>query len=97
METQAAETGRGRGDQELTVTVRAPRSLDPKTFTWPKTMKVGDAAQQAAQAFGYEGGSPTFQKGEDILDRNKPLVAEKIQDGDVLDLVDAGGGVCAKW
>jgi hypothetical protein len=97
METQAAETGRGAGDQELTVTIRAPRSLDPKAFTWSKTMKVGDAAKQAAQAFGYEGGSPTFQKGEDILDRNKPFVAEKVQDGDVLDLVDAGGGVCTKW
>jgi hypothetical protein len=60
-------------------------------------MKVGDAAKQAAEAFGYAAGSPTFQKGQDILDRNKPLVAEKIQDGDVLDLVDAGGGVNGGW
>ena len=93
MEAEAVESGQGRPDQELTVSVRAPRSIEPKTFTWAKTMKVGDAAKEAARAFGYEGGSPTFQKGEDILDRNKPLVAEKVHDGDVLDLVDAGGGV----
>ena len=78
---------------QITVTVHAPRALEPKTFTWEKTMKVGDAAQEAALAFGYQAGSPTFQKGQQILDRNKPLVAEKIVDGDVLELVDAGGGV----
>jgi hypothetical protein len=80
-------------DREITVTVRAPRAREPKEFTWDKTTKIGDAAKEAAEAFGYAGGTPTFQKGEEILDRNKPLVAEKIEDGDVLDLVDAGGGV----
>lgn len=80
-------------DQQVTVSVRAPRALEPKEFTWDKTTKVGDAAKEAAEAFGYASGTPTFQKGEDILDRNKPLVAEKVEDGDVLDLVDAGGGV----
>jgi hypothetical protein len=81
-------------DQQITVSVRAPRALEPKEFTWDKNTKVGDGAKQAAEAFGYSSGTPTFQKGEDILDRNKPLVAEKVHDGDVLDLVDAGGGVC---
>lgn len=80
-------------DKRITVTVRAPRALEPKEFTWAKTMKVGEAAKEAAEAFGYAAGTPTFQKGDDILDRNKPLVAEKVEDGDVLDLVDAGGGV----
>jgi len=37
---------------QITVTVHAPRALEPKTFTWEKTMKVGDAAQEAALAFG---------------------------------------------
>jgi hypothetical protein len=83
-------------DREITVTVRAPRELASRTFTWPKTTKVGEAAKEAAAAFGYAAGTPTFQKGEDILDRNKPLVAEKVEDGDVLDLVDAGGGVSAR-
>lgn len=80
-------------DNQISVTVHAPRSLEPKSFTWEKTTKVGDAAQQAAQAFGYAGGTPTLQKGTSILDRNKPLVAEKIVDGDTLEIVDAGGGV----
>lgn len=80
-------------DNEITVSVRAPRALEPKEFTWGKTVKVGEAAKEAAEVFGYSAGTPTFQKGEDILDRNKPLVAEKLGDGDVLDLVDAGGGV----
>lgn len=86
----------GRSDQELTVTVHAPRSVDAKTFTWKKTTKVGEAATEAADAFGYAEGTPTFQKGEEILDRNKPLVAEGVVDGDVLELVDFGGGVTGR-
>jgi len=55
---------------------------------------VGDAADEAASEFGYEGGQPTFQNEQDeVLDRNKPLVAEKVKDGDSLELVDTGGGV----
>jgi len=81
------------GHGQITVSVRAPRALEPKEFTWTKTTKVGEAAKEAADAFGYAAGTPTFQKGDDILDRKKPLVAEKVEDGDVLDLVDAGGGV----
>jgi hypothetical protein len=80
-------------DHTLTVTVYAPRAVEPKTFTWNKTTKVGDAAKEAAEAFGYTAGTPTLQKGQDVLDRNKPLVAEKVHDGDRLELVDAGGGV----
>ena len=83
----------GTEKRQITVIVRAPRALEPKTFTWDKTTKVGDAASEAARAFEYAGGTPTFQKGDDILDRNKPLVAERVEDGDILDLVDAGGGV----
>lgn len=79
--------------RQVTVTVRAPRALEPKEFTWAKTTKVGEAAKEAAAAFGYAAGTPTFQKDDEILDRNRPLVAEKVGDGDVLDLVDAGGGV----
>lgn len=80
-------------DKQITVTVRAPRALEPEEFTWAKTTKVGEAAKEAAASFGYAAGTPTFQKDDDILDRNKPLVAEKVEDGDILDLVDAGGGV----
>lgn len=82
------------GAPTITVTVFAPRVPDPKQFTWPKTMKVGDAAAAAAAEFGYQGGSPSFENEANVvLDRNKPLVAEGVKDGDKLELVDAGRGV----
>jgi hypothetical protein len=79
---------------EITVTVFSPRSPDPKLFTWPKTMRVGEAAQAAAAAFGYQTGSPGLQNSAGkVLDNKKPLVAEGVRDGDTLELVDSGGGV----
>ena len=82
--------------QEVTVVVFSPRSPDPKTFTWRKTTKVGDAAREAATAFGYEGGTPGLQTTDDpprVLDNGKTLVAEHIVDGSELEIVDTGGGV----
>ena len=82
------------GDQEVTVRVFSPREPDPRTFTWRKTIKVGEAAAEAAVAFGIVGGTPTFRNAKkEVLDRDKPLVAEKVRDGDELELVDIGGGV----
>ena len=78
---------------EITVEVFCPRSPNPKTFTWPKTLKVGEAARQAAAAFGITGGNPSLQKGTEVLDSQKPLVAAGVRDGDTLELVDCGGGV----
>jgi hypothetical protein len=87
------EPGR-HGPPTMTVTVFVPRATDPQRFTWPQTMKVGEAAAQAADAFGYEPGNPSLQnKAGEVLDRNKPLVAAGIRDGDELELVDVGGGV----
>lgn len=83
-------------EQTITVTVLAPRSPEPKQFTWRKTLKVGDASREAATAFGYQGGSPGLQTTAEpprVLDNNKPLVAEHVKDGDTLELVDTGGGV----
>jgi hypothetical protein len=80
--------------KQLDVLVFAPREVDPKSFSWEKTMKVGEAAREAAVAFRYEATTPTLQnKDSRVLDRNKPLVAEGVQDGDELELVDTGGGV----
>jgi hypothetical protein len=81
---------------QVYVTVFAPRAVEPKSFTWEKTMKVGDAAKQAAVAFGYQTGNPGLQTIAEppvVLDNNKPLVAEHVKDGDQLELVDTGGGV----
>lgn len=83
-----------KNEQQVTVRVFAPRSPQSREFTWRKTIKVGDAADEAARVFGYESGTPTFQdEQERVLDRNKPLVAENVRDGDTLELVDSGGGV----
>ena len=40
------------GPPTISVTVFAPGFTEPKQFTWPKTKKVGEAAAEAAVAFG---------------------------------------------
>lgn len=87
---------RTSGPPTITVTVHVPSDPTPREFTWPKTMKVGDAADEAAAAFGISESAeaPTFQIASGaVLDRQKPLVAEGVEAGAVLDLVSAGGGV----
>jgi len=82
-----------RGVHDIRVTVFAPSQVEPKRFTWPQTLKVGVAAAEAARAFGLDVESPTFQKGEEVLDREKTLVGAHVKDHDELELVSAGGGV----
>lgn len=93
METELAGEALHKGPPTILVKVLAPRDPEPRDFTFEKTMRVGDAARVAADAFGYVGGNPTFAKGNVVLDRDKPLVAEGVRDHDELELVDAGGGV----
>ena len=79
---------------ELILEVFSPREPAPKKFTWPKTLLVGDAADEAAKAFKYEAGSPTFQdKDKTVLDRQQTLLDAGVRDFDRLELVDTGGGV----
>lgn len=94
-ETDASATALDdKSKQDLTVLVFAPRNpADKREFTWSKHMTVGEAATEAAAAFGYSGGQPTLAKDGKPLDRTKQLIAEHIKDGDVLELIDAGGGV----
>lgn len=82
-----------RGVRDITVTVFAPSQVEPKEFTWPQTLKVGVAAGEAASAFKIDVESPTFQKGDEVLDREKTLVGAHVKDHDELELVSAGGGV----
>jgi hypothetical protein len=91
VETQKDQ--KDHGGATITVTVFAPSQTEPKLFTWPKTMKISEAAVEAAAAFGIDTEAPTFQKGDTVLDRQKPLVAEGVKEGDELELVSAGGGV----
>lgn len=82
------------GPPEITVKVFSPNSTEPTDFTFPKTQKVGEAADRAAGELGFHGQIVTFQNKDDrVLDREKPLVAEKVENGDELELVDIGGGV----
>jgi len=91
MSTQKTEK---HGPPTITVKVYQPSDPEPREFTWPKTIKVGEAADKAAAEFGLNAENPTFQDANDeVLDRNKPLVAEGVKDGDILELVSAGGGV----
>ena len=79
---------------ELTVEVFSPRVPEPRKFTWPKSLKVGDAADEAAQAFGYEAGKPALlDKSGHVLDRDKTLSEAGVRDHDTLELTDKGGGV----
>ena len=78
---------------ELTVQVFAPRAPEPKKFTWPKGKLVGAAADEAAKAFGYEGGKPGLMKDKVVLDDSKTLAAAGVHDHDCLELTDKGGGV----
>ena len=76
------------------VKVFAPRSTKPKRFRWPTSLTVGAAADEAAKAFKYEAGTPTFQNEDDeVLDRQQTLKAAGVEDKDELTLVDTGGGV----
>jgi hypothetical protein len=61
-------------------------------------MKVGEAAKEAASAFGFSGGNPTFMnaKGQ-VLRRDETLAGAHVQEDARLELVDIGGGVCLQF
>ena len=55
---------------------------------------MGTAAEEAAKAFGYEAGKPTFQNKEKLdLPRDKTLFEAGVHELDTLKLTDTGGGV----
>lgn len=81
-------------DHKLHVTVHAPRHPRPKHFDFPPQEIVAAAAAQAASAFGYRPGQHSFQnESGEVLDRNISLRDAGVRDRDVLELVEAGGGV----
>lgn len=80
--------------QTYEVEVFAPRNPDERRpYSWSKHLTVGEAAAAAAPDFGIVGGQTTFAKEGAPLDRSKQLVAAGVRDGDVLEIVDAAGGV----
>jgi len=84
--------GHGQGSS-LDVSVFAPAFTEPKPFSFHKDVTAGEAAKLAADSFGYQATSPTFQKGAIVLNRDANLVSQGVRDGDELQLVDSGGGV----
>jgi hypothetical protein len=97
-DTSEDDTGRP-GDlhsEQLTVVVIvfAPKDPEPKRFRFRLDETVGEAAKFAAEKFGYEVGTPSFQTESDVvLDRTLTLRAAGVHNGEKLELVDAGGGV----
>jgi hypothetical protein len=84
----------GKHDHKITVRVLAPRSTKEKKFHWGKSLLVGNAAKEAATAFGYHAGNPGLENSAHlVLDNGKSLEAAGVKDGDCLELVDSGGGV----
>jgi hypothetical protein len=74
--------------------IYAPKEPDPKRFRFRLDETVGKAATHAAHAFHYEVENPSFQaKDETVLDRTLTLEAAGVHSREVLELVDAGGGV----
>lgn len=93
--------GAGRREESherefVNVIVYSPRTPAPKHFKWQKTMRVGEAAKEAAAEFGYQAGNPGLQTtGEPphVLDNNRTLAEEHVENGTKLELIDTGGGV----
>ncbi len=82
------------GHALLHLVISSPRDPESKTFEFPLTELVGDAAHQAAIAFGYKPGTPSFQTADHVtLSRTISLETAKLHDGEHLELVDVGGGV----
>lgn len=83
----------------LELKVRAPQSDpddDPREFSYNRGTKVGDAAEEAAQAYGFATDTQTWTfmlESEEVLDPNSTLASEDIEDDDTVTLTDFGRGV----
>jgi hypothetical protein len=80
-------------DKQLHVKVKAPRDPEPKEFVWDEHLLVGEAAQEAATAFGYSGGVASLVHHNEALASDLELHAAGVHNGERLDLLDTGGGV----
>jgi len=80
------------GESTITFIIKSGRG-NAEEFTFQKGTKVGEAAEEAADAYGYDPDDPTFvvpDEGE--LNRNKPLARYDL-DGDTVNLVNEERGV----
>jgi len=80
------------GESTVTFTVKSGRG-DAEEFTFQKGTKVGEAAEEVADAYGYDPDDPTFvHPDEGELDRNKPLARYHL-DGNTVNLANEEQGV----
>jgi hypothetical protein len=87
-------TGQGHQGHDLHLIVVAPRDPEPKEFAFPPEERVGQAANYAADKFGYATSNFSFQtEGGAVLGRDLTLAAAGVRDREKLTLVDVGGGV----
>lgn len=83
-----------RHEHWLELKVFAPRDPQERTFVFDASTEVGVAAAKVAQDFGYATGNHTFQTAkDDVLERGQSLAAAHVHTGELLELVDVGGGV----
>jgi hypothetical protein len=88
----AAERGNEQDASTVTFTVKSGRG-DEREFTFEKGTKVGEAALEVAEEFGYDPSDPTFVHSEEgELDRDKPLAKYHLE-GESVTLVNNEGGV----
>jgi hypothetical protein len=78
---------------EISVRVFVPGEIAPKAYRFQRDVLVRDAAAKVAADCGIGIEDPTFQLGDDILDRDKTLEQAGVTPGAELELVGVGGGV----
>ncbi|AFM20599.1 hypothetical protein Mycch_5997 (plasmid) [Mycolicibacterium chubuense NBB4] len=82
------------GHDWLELRVFAPRDPEERVFVFDGSENVGKAAADVAAAFGYAEGNHTFEtRTDDVLDRSHTLLVAGVRTGDLLELIDVGGGV----
>jgi hypothetical protein len=93
-ENDAAEAGKGH-EKKLHVEVFAPKDPEKtKKFAWEPTLTVAAAAVEAAEKFHYSAeGTPGLTKAGKVLQGPESLAQAGVSGGDVLGLIDVGGGV----
>ena len=78
----------------LELRIFAPRDPEERTFVFDRSIHVGVAAEEVAKEFGYAPGNHSFQTRKDVvLERTVSLEAAHVHNHELLELVDAGGGV----
>ena len=79
--------------KDIIFTVQTGRGQ--KSYTFPQETKVAEVVEAVKNDFGYPADASLVLVKEGIgeLEPQRPLVSYKIEDGEILQLSDKGGGV----